>query len=258
VKSTVPKHTQHSGAPCPLTDGQAPVICTGLPPPRPLLKKSQSVKTGKSRRRHENKRRRKKQQLHPHRNAHLSDRRTLLALSLISRTTCGCSVHHYSSYSILRRQNTWKEPALEQCVSLKLWSHTSSTLKLISVCRSPSTSQQHSRRDGGRVHDPTIQHNISKAGWWIEVTNTKPHRVERVSAHPCVPLTTVPVYRGPCSFSENLSTLFSQKKITHFCCLLLDNIRSSTETLQWKSTKKLCWRHLPAPYDIMNSDVVLM
>ena len=115
-----------------------------------------------------------------------------------------------------------------------------------------------SRRDDRRIHDETIQHKISKGGWWIELTNTKPHRVERMCAHPYIPRTTVRVYWGPCSFSENLSTPFSQKKITHFCCLLLDNIRSSTETLQWKSTKKLCWRHLPTPYDIMNSEVVLM
>lgn len=118
--------------------------------------------------------------------------------------------------------------------------------------------EQYSRRDGWRIHDATIQHNISKVGRWIELTNTKPHRVERMCAHPYIPRTTVRVYWGPCSFSENLSMLFSQKKITHFCCLLLDNIRSSTETLQWKPTKKLCWRHLPAPYDIMNSEAVLM
>ena len=37
---------------------------------------------------------------------------------------------------------------------------------------------------------------------------------------------------GPCSCSQNLPTLSSQKKTTHFCSLLLDNIRSSTATWQ--------------------------
>jgi hypothetical protein len=37
---------------------------------------------------------------------------------------------------------------------------------------------------------------------------------------------------GPCSCSQNLPTLSSQKKTTHFCSLLFDNIRSSTATWQ--------------------------
>jgi hypothetical protein len=60
----------------------------------------------------------------------------LLVLSLIALTTDGCSVHRYASYNILRWQNGWKEPTLEQFVSLKLCSLTSRTSKLISVRRS--------------------------------------------------------------------------------------------------------------------------